>query len=74
LSFADYCTYQPVLPIEESPLHKAVLAAVVTASASVAAVAGPIVIVYFAGAILVGGASTVVVKVADRWTDKRFPP
>jgi hypothetical protein len=48
----------------------------ITASGGVAAVAatatGPIVLAYFGAAILVGGASTIAIKVADRWIDKKF--
>lgn len=76
LAFAEYCTFEPLIPIEESAIRKAALAALITASGGVAAVAapaaGPIILAYFGGSILVGGASAIAVTVADRWVDRKF--
>jgi hypothetical protein len=77
LRFAEYCTVEPVVAIEQSPLHKVVLAALITAGATVAIAAapvgGPLVIAYFGGSILVGGAAAVVVQATANWVDKKFP-
>jgi hypothetical protein len=74
LSFAEYCANAEVLPLEQSRLAKVVVVSLVTAAGGTAAIAagpaGPIVIAYFAGSILAGGAAITVVDVAQRWVDK----
>lgn len=74
LTFASFCAFTPILPLEQSPLEKVVLAAAIGASAPIAiAVAGSgvAVIGVAAGVVVVLAATAVFTEVVlarvDRW-------